>query len=552
MALIYFYDATDLDISQLTQGLQDTDHHWEYVAEKISVNNINPNTEVLSVFVTSSVTREIIEKLPKLKIIACRSTGYNNIDLDAANERGVSVLNVPTYGEQTVAEYAFTLLLSLVRKIPQVLSVENESFQQHTLLGHDLGDKTLGIIGTGHIGQKAISIAKGFGMRVLAYDAFPDEALGQSLDFTYTPLDELLAQADIVSLHVPYLPSTHHILNAEKFSRMKQGSVLINTARGELVNTKDLVEALHSGHLGGAALDVVEGEALLNYDEEATLLRSQTIPQEMLEHSVEISLLKKMPNVIISPHNAFNTVEAIGRINRTTAQNIIEYWYGRTPNLVKASVQPIGKLILVRHAESEWNATGTWSGISDVHLSEKGFHESSMLGLVLRDLKIPIDAAYCSEQIRTRETLEGILASSQQFDVPVKREAAINERDYGDYTGKNKWEMQELVGEEIFHAIRRGWDHPIPHGETLKHVYERTVPFFKKVILPQLVSGKNILIVAHGNSIRSLMKYIEKISDTDIEELEMIFGLIVVYDLDEKGYIANKHTATINSPPPNA
>lgn len=552
MAVISFYDTTALDREQLTEGLRSTDHYWEFRDGALESDNLNPDTEVLSVFVSSSVTRDIIMALPKLRAIACRSTGYNNIDLEAANERNIAVLNVPTYGEQTVAEYTFTLLLALVRRIPQVLKTENEAFDQSSLLGHDLGGKTIGIIGTGHIGQRAIRIARGFGMTVLAYDAFPNNDLPASLDFEYTSLDELLSRSEIVSLHVPYLPATHHLINADRLQQMKDGSVLVNTARGELIDTEALVQALHSGKLGGAALDVVEGEAFLSYNEEAMLLRSNALPQDMLKHSVEISMLKKMSNVIISPHNAFNTVEAIGRINQVTAQNIAQFWYGNTPNLVKASKKPYGKLIIARHAESEWNATGQWSGITDVHLSEKGFHESTMLGLVLRDLKFRVDIAYCSEQIRTRETLEGILSASQQFDVEVHRMSSINERDYGDYTGKNKWEMKDLLGEEKFNHLRRGWNVPVPHGETLKMVYERVLPFYKTTILPQLLDGKNVLLVAHGNSIRALMKYVEDISDADIEETEMIFGQILVYDVDKHGHSKAKKTTAINSPPPNA
>lgn len=552
MAVITFYDTTDLDRDQLTDGLRNTDHYWEYREGKLSTENINPDTEVLSVFVSSAVSREIIEALPRLRVIACRSTGYNNVDLDAANEHNIAVLNVPTYGEQTVAEYTIALLLALVRKIPQVLRTENEVFDQTALLGHDLGGKVIGIIGTGHIGQRVIRIARGFGMTVLAYDAFPNNDLPASLDFTYTSIDDLLDQSDIVSLHVPYIPATHHIINADRLQQMKDGSVLVNTARGELIDTEALVQALHSGKLGGAALDVVEGEAFLSYNEEAMLLRSNALPQDLLQHSVEISMLNKMPNVIISPHNAFNTVEAIGRINQITAQNITEFWYGNTPNLVKASKKPYGKLIITRHAESEWNATGQWSGVTDVHLSEKGFHESTMLGLVLRELKVHIDVAYCSEQIRTRETLEGILSASQQFDVEVHRSACVNERDYGDYTGKNKWEMKELLGEEKFNHLRRGWNEPVPNGETLKKVYERVIPFYKTTILPQLLDGKNVLLVAHGNSIRALMKYIEKLSEQDIEKTDMIFGQILVYDIDKHGLMKDKKTSSINSPPPNA
>lgn len=551
MALIYFYDTTPLDEEQLTRALQQTDHSWTFVHEGISLENLNPDTEVLSVFVSSVVTREMIERLPRLRLIACRSTGYNNIDFGAATERGITIVNVPTYGESTVAEYTFTLMLALCRKLPESV-VTNEDVDLTELVGRDLHEKTLGVIGTGHIGQHVIQIARGFSMRVVAYDAFPREGLDKELGFAYGSLEDVLAASDFVTLHTPYLPSTHHIMNAENLQRMKQGAVLVNTARGELVDTKALVEALQSGQLGGAALDVVEGEALLHPAEEMALLRSNATSTELYEHSVEISVLLKMPNVILTPHNAFNTVEAVGRINGTTVQNIVDFWYGNMPNLVKPPEKSFGKLIISRHSESEWNATGQWSGIRDVHLSEKGFHEAGMLGRAFKELSIPIDRAYCSEQIRTRETLEGILEASQQYDTEVVRDSALNERDYGDYTGKNKWDMKELIGEEAWNAIRRGWDVTVPNGETLKMVYERVQPFYMNTLLPLLKDGKNILIVAHGNSIRALIKYIEDIDNEAIGDIEMLFGDLLVYDVDENGHMRAKNTAHIDSPAPNA
>lgn len=552
MALIYFYDSTELDREQLTNGLQNTDHHWEFVSESISVNNINPDTEVISVFVTSSVTAELFDKLPNLKLIACRSTGFNHIDLKTAKERGVTIVNVPTYGESTVAEYAFTLLLAITRKLPQLMRSSQTIEEQTRLIGTDLHGKTIGIIGTGHIGQHAIRIARGFSMEVVAYDAFPNEGLAHELGFTYVPLDKLLAESDVVSVHVPYLPSTHHILNQERLLSMKQGAILINTARGELVESKGLVVALESGRLGGAGLDVIEGEILLHESEEAILLRSGQVPSDILTYSIELSALKKMPNVIISPHNAFNTTEAIGRINGTTTLNIVRYWYGEVPNEVKPPEKQMGKLIVSRHAESEWNATGQWSGIRDVHLSEKGFKESGMLGRALRDLNIKIDIAYCSEQIRTRETLEGILEASTQYDVEVIRTSAMNERDYGDYTGKNKWQMKEEIGEVAWDAIRRGWDVPVPNGETLKMVYARVLPFYLQTIVPLLRDGKNVLLVAHGNSIRALIKYIESVPEDKIGEVEMLFGDLLVYDVDQTGLQKAKSVSHIDSPVPHA
>ncbi|MGZ6005044.1 MAG: 2,3-bisphosphoglycerate-dependent phosphoglycerate mutase [Candidatus Saccharimonadales bacterium] len=211
-----------------------------------------------------------------------------------------------------------------------------------------------------------------------------------------------------------------------------------------------------------------------------------------------------------------------------------------------------GKLIIVRHTESEWNASGRWTGLRDVHLSQKGFHEAALLGLELEETGIKLDLAVCSQQIRTLETLEAMLDSSRQFDVPIDRAAAINERDYGDYTGKNKWQMKELIGEKEFNRLRRGWDEPIPNGETLKMVYERVEPYYLAKILPLLKSGKNILLVAHGNSLRALIKYIENISDEAVQNLEMMFGTVVVYQVDEQGHKLDRQDYKIVSSPPKA
>ena len=543
MALIYFYDSTHIDKKQLTQGLIETDHHWEFVEESISMENINPDAEVISVFITSVVTKEMIEAMPKLKLIACRSTGFNNINLQVAKEKGIVVENVPTYGEETVAEYAFALLLSLSRKLVPTLKTFGEETPTEKLCGWDLHGRTIGVIGTGHIGCSAIKIAKGFGMEVLASDPFTKEDLARELGFSYVDLDELMRRSDAITLHAPYFPSNHHLINADKLSLMKPSAVLINTARGELVDTKALIEVLSQKKIAGAALDVVEGERLMHVDDEVELLRrSHTVGTYMLKYGVEILALSHMDNVILTPHNAFNTTDAILRINTVTCDNIIKFWYGDMPNIVKEPPKTTGKLTIVRHTESEWNASGQWTGITDVHLSDKGFKDAGSLGRIVADNNLVFDKAYCSEQIRTLETLEGILDASGQFSVPFERAGAINERDYGEYTGKNKWEVKELIGEEQFQKIRRGWNEPIPGGETLKTVYERVVPFYMNEVLPQLLDGKNILLVSHGNGIRSLIKYIENIPDSDIENLEMIFNTILVYGVDEQGRMLDKQT----------
>ena len=548
MALIYFYDATELDKQQLSSELQHTDHHWEYVEEPINADNLNPETEVISIFVTSSVTADVINALPKLQLIACRSTGFNNVDLAAAEARGITVVNVPSYGERTVAEYTFALLLSLTRKISLAAEHVDTGEQPH-MMGTDLAGKTIGVVGTGRIGSNVVRIAKGFAMNVMAYDPFPNEKLAEELSFTYVSLDELLQKSDIVTLHVPYTGANKHMIDAVAFDHMKNGVIFINTSRGELADTAALITSLQSGKVAYAGIDVIEDEHLLSLHGEIELLQTKkSLTQDYL-HSLELLALQKMPNVLLTPHNAFNTIEALGRINQTTADNIVKFWYGSIPNKVSAKKQ-MGKLLVVRHAESEWNALGKWTGTRDVHLSEKGFHEAGQLGLAFPDIKI--DQAYTSQQIRTRETLEGILDASGQFEAPVERVAAINERDYGDETGLNKWEVKEKLGDEMFNKMRRDWDFPIPNGETLKQVFARAYPFYRDVVVPKLRSGQNVLIVAHGNSIRALMHYIESIPEDKIGEVEMLFGTIVEYDVDTDGKMVNKKLHTIDSPKPNA
>jgi 2,3-bisphosphoglycerate-dependent phosphoglycerate mutase len=209
-----------------------------------------------------------------------------------------------------------------------------------------------------------------------------------------------------------------------------------------------------------------------------------------------------------------------------------------------------GKLILIRHAESEWNVLGKWTGRTDVNLTEKGRQEASKLGEMLKDIEL--HQTYSSEQIRTVQTLTGLLETAGKTDVPHQRSEHLNERDYGEYTGLNKWEVLEQLGEDVFTKIRRSWDQPVPGGETLKMVHERAVPFYADHILPQLLDGKNVLVVSHGNTIRSLIKYLEDIDDEGIAEVEMPFGHILIYEITEEGKHAAKESRQIDTTPPKA
>jgi len=194
-------------------------------------------------------------------------------------------------------------------------------------------------------------------------------------------------------------------------------------------------------------------------------------------------------------------------------------------------------LILVRHGESEWNEKGLWTGLTDIGLTEKGKEEARLAGEKLKVL--PVDFAFTSQLIRAKQTLDEV-KNVLGIDVPTFEDKALNERDYGIYTGKNKWEIQKEVGEEQFQKIRRGWDVPIQNGESLKDVYNRVIPYYQSEILPKLKDGKNILIVAHGNSLRALTKYLENISDKNISKLEIEIGEVNVFEIDNNENIITK------------
>lgn len=205
-----------------------------------------------------------------------------------------------------------------------------------------------------------------------------------------------------------------------------------------------------------------------------------------------------------------------------------------------------GKLILIRHQESEWNKLGRWTGHRDIHLTPLGFDRSNKFGFFIKDLNIKIDRAFASMQVRSIETLSCVLNTCELYNIPTKHAEELDERDYGDYTGNNKWEMEKKLGEENFLKIRRSWDYTPPNGESLKTVFERVVPYFQKEILPLINKGENVLVVGHGNSLRSLLKYIENISDEAIADVEFDFNEIMILDLDENGKYLDKKVEKVS------
>ncbi len=278
--------------------------------------------DVISVFTGSKIDKAILDNFPQLKLIATRTTGVDHIDAEAVKQKGVLVKNVPTYGENTVAEFTFALLLALSRKIVAAANrvKDKGSFTSDGLQGFDLAGKTIGVVGTGHIGQHVIRIANGFGMKVVCFDAVPNRVLEKQLNFQYVDLENLLKTSDVITLHVPYLPTTHHLINKGNISLIKKGAVLINTARGSIVETEALVKALNDGILSGIGLDVLEEETELKNTRQ--LLLEGELSDEDLRTVLNDHILIDMDNVIITPHNAFNTKEAIIRILNTTIDNI--------------------------------------------------------------------------------------------------------------------------------------------------------------------------------------------------------------------------------------
>jgi len=334
MKIIYFYNE-EWEKEYMGKALAEHEvvFYQGTIEEHASVSG--PNAEVLSVFVNSKINSEVLARFPKLKYIATRSTGFDHIDLASTSGKGIVVSNVPTYGENTVAEFAFALILALSRKVPDAYDrVRREgNFSQNGLRGFDLLGKTLGVVGTGHIGRFSISIAKGFGMNVLAFDVKQDETYAKEAGFSYVSLDELLAGSDIVTLHAPYNEHTHHMLNHENMSQIKKGAYLINTARGGLVETNALVSALKDGTLAGAGLDVFEEEGYFINDD-TSLLLAEHPEAERLKTILENQYLIDHPNVIMTPHNAFQTQEALERILQTTTENITAFANGAPANLV--------------------------------------------------------------------------------------------------------------------------------------------------------------------------------------------------------------------------
>ncbi len=329
---ISFFEIKGWEKRILKKRLKDFDLEFYKEPLTLATKNLAKKSEIISCFIYSKIDKKVLSSLPLLKFITTRSTGFDHIDLKACKRKKIKVSNVPFYGENTVAEHTFALILSLSRNVHKsYIRTLKGDFSIEGLKGFDLEGKTIGVIGAGHIGLHVIRIARGFGMNVLAYDINKNDFLAEVLGFRYVDLDYLLSHSDIISLHVPGTPKTYHMINKENIKKIKKGAILINTARGSVVDTEALIEALDKGILAGAGLDVLEGEELIK--EEKQLLYDKK-KLEVLKELVKDHILLAKENVVYTPHIAFYSQEALERILHTTIENILSFAEGKPQNIV--------------------------------------------------------------------------------------------------------------------------------------------------------------------------------------------------------------------------
>ena len=315
------YDRENFQADHQAPEIQWTFHDFRLDARTAA---LTAGCDSVCAFVNDRIDRACLEALAAAGVrhVALRCAGFNQVDLPAARALGLRVTRVPAYSPHAVAEHTVALVLALNRKLHRAYNrVREHNFSLAGLVGFDIHGKTVGIVGTGKIGRVTAGIFRGFGATVLASDLFPDEAWAASAGVTYAPMERLLAESDILSLHTPLTPATHHLLSHDAFQRMKPGAMLVNTSRGKLVDTHALLEALKSGHLGGVALDVYEEEEGVFFED----LSGQILGDD------ELARLLTFPNVLVTAHQAFLTREALAEISRVTLANIRAAAAGQGP-----------------------------------------------------------------------------------------------------------------------------------------------------------------------------------------------------------------------------
>ncbi|MFN3504761.1 MAG: NAD(P)-dependent oxidoreductase [Caldimicrobium sp.] len=302
----------------------------EFRTESLREANASNYRSAQAVVISSNslITEEVLEEMPSLRLIITRTTGVDHIDLLSCQKKGIQVANFPYYASITVAEHTFALIFALARKLRKNFEkIQNLDFSRNNLLGMDLFGKTLGVIGTGNIGSHLCRIGYGIGMKVLAYDLNESKELMEKYKVVYTTLNELLQNSDVITIMVPYTKKTHHMINLENIKLVKDEAMLVNAARGPVVDTRALLWALQNGKLqGGVALDVFEGERVLL--DKSYLY--EDLPAEIAQKALTTLSLLKYPNVIFTPHIAYYTKEAIERLMESILENLKSYFKYRS------------------------------------------------------------------------------------------------------------------------------------------------------------------------------------------------------------------------------
>lgn len=323
MIKVAFFDAKSYDEVSFNKTNADYGFDIRYYQEHLNLKTVPlaKGADVVCIFVNAECNAAVIDELIKngVKLIALRCAGFNNVDLHAAKGR-IKVVRVPAYSPHAVAEYAVSLMLALNRKIFRAVNRTREgNFALKGLMGFDMYGKTAGVVGMGRIAKELIKILHGFGMKVLAYDLYPDTEFAKHYDVRMVSLDELYAESDIISLHCPLTPETTFLINAQSIAKMKPGVMIINTGRGKLIHTEDLIEGLRTKRVGSAGLDVYEEEKNYFYEDRS---------DKIIDDDVLARLLM-MPNVVLTSHQAFFTAEAMHNIALTTLESIKEFSEGK-------------------------------------------------------------------------------------------------------------------------------------------------------------------------------------------------------------------------------
>lgn len=321
---IAFFDAKSYDRDNFSKVNANFGYEIQYFKERLSMNTVSltKGMDAVCIFVNAECDARVIARMAEngVKLIALRCAGFNNVDVRAAKQYGIRVVRVPAYSPHAVAEYAVTLMLTLNRKVYRsVYRTREGNFKLNGLLGFDMCGKTAGVIGMGRIAKELIKILRGFGMNILAYDLYPDEAFAREYNVKMVTLDELYEGSDIISLHCPLTEETKFLINNDSITKMKFGVMIINTGRGKLIKTEDLIDGLRTHQIGSAGLDVYEEEANYFYEDRS---------DKMIDDD-KLALLLMMPNVIVTSHQAFFTREAIHNIALTTLQNIKDFEEGK-------------------------------------------------------------------------------------------------------------------------------------------------------------------------------------------------------------------------------